>query len=44
MKAGSKDDKRFANVGNQLFADMQLKILLNYRDKRLTFYGSCPPS
>jgi Aspartyl protease len=42
IRAESKDDKRFANVGNQLFAEMGLKILLSYRDKRLTFYGSCP--
>jgi hypothetical protein len=44
IKAGSKDDKRLANVGNQLFAEMGLKVLLNYRDKRITFYGSCPSS
>jgi Aspartyl protease len=44
IKAESKDDQRFANVGNQLFAQMGLKVLLSYRDKRLTFYGSCPSS
>jgi len=42
IKAGSENDKRFANVGNQLFAEMGLKILLSYRDKRITFYGGCP--
>jgi hypothetical protein len=42
LKAERPDDKRFANIGNQLFADMKLAILLNYRAKRLTFYGSCP--
>ena len=42
LKAERPDDKRFANIGNELFADMQLSILLNYRAKRLTFYGSCP--
>jgi Aspartyl protease len=44
VKAGSPDDKRFANVGNRLFADMKLTILLNYRARKLTFYGSCPAS
>jgi hypothetical protein len=44
IRAESKDDKRFANVGNQLFAEMGLKILVSYRDKRLTFYGGCPAS
>jgi Aspartyl protease len=42
LKAESPDDKRFANIGNSLFADMKLTILLNYRAKKLTFYGSCP--
>jgi Aspartyl protease len=44
LKAESPDDKRFANIGNRLFADMKLTILLNYRAKRLTFYGRCPAS
>jgi hypothetical protein len=44
VKAGSPDDKRFANIGNHLFAEMKLTILLNYRAKRLTFYGGCPAS
>ena len=44
LKAESADDKRFANIGNSLFADMKLTILLNYRAKKLTFYGSCPAS
>ena len=44
IKAESKDDKRFANIGNQFFAEMKLKILLNYPAKKLTFYGSCPSS
>lgn len=44
IKAKSKDDKRFANVGNQFFSDMKLKILLNYPASKLTFYGSCPSS
>jgi Aspartyl protease len=44
LQAERPEDKRFANIGNQLFADMKLAILLNYRAKRLTFYGSCPAS
>lgn len=32
---------RVANVGNALFAQMQLKILLNYREHQLSFYGDC---
>jgi hypothetical protein len=44
LKAESPDDKRFANIGNRLFADMKLTMLLNYRAKKLTFYGSCPAS
>jgi hypothetical protein len=44
LKAESPDDKRFANIGNRLFADMKLTILLDYRAKKLTFYGSCPAS
>jgi hypothetical protein len=44
LKAESPDDKRFANIGNGLFAEMKLTILLNYRAKKLTFYGSCPAS
>jgi hypothetical protein len=44
LKAESPDDKRFANIGNRLFAEMKLTILLNYRTKKLTFYGSCPAS
>jgi Aspartyl protease len=41
IKTENKDDQRFANVGNQLFAEMKLKILLNYRSKKLTFYEGC---
>jgi hypothetical protein len=44
IKAERPDDKRFANIGNRLFAEMRLTILLNYRVKKLTFYGSCPAS
>jgi hypothetical protein len=32
---------RVANVGNALFAAMKLKMLLNYRDRSMTFYGNC---
>jgi hypothetical protein len=44
LKAESPEDKRFANIGNRLFAEMKLTILLNYRAKRLSFYGSCSTS
>jgi len=37
IKAESQDDKRFANVGNRVFAEMGLKVLLSYRDKKPTF-------
>ena len=40
-QAGSPDT-RLANVGNRVFAAMQLKILLDYKAKRITFFGSCP--
>jgi hypothetical protein len=42
LKTESHDDKRFANIGNRLFADMRLTILLDYRARNLSFYGSCP--
>ena len=38
--AGSADT-RLANIGNQLFAQMKLKILFNYRTRLMTFYGDC---
>ena len=44
LKAESPDDKRLANIGNRLFADMRLTILLDYHGRKLTFYGSCPDS
>jgi hypothetical protein len=37
---GSKGT-RVANGGNALFAAMKLKMLLNYRARTMTFYGSC---
>lgn len=30
-----------ANVGNQVFAKMKLKMLLNYKARLMTFYGRC---
>ena len=33
---------RLANVGNRVFADMNIKLLLDYRDARIGFYGECP--
>jgi hypothetical protein len=35
-------DKRIANIGNEFFARMELKILLDYRGKYMAFYGNCP--
>ncbi|MGH3428909.1 MAG: hypothetical protein ACRDQZ_15310 [Mycobacteriales bacterium] len=40
-KASSATDKRAANIGNQLFAAMNLKILLDYPAKQILFYGNC---
>lgn len=37
----SVDDARVANVGNKLFAALTPKMLLDYRGKRITFYGGC---
>jgi hypothetical protein len=34
-------DTRVANVGNRLLAAMQVKLLLDYRGKAVTFYGDC---
>lgn len=32
---------RVANVGNKLMAQMKLKVLFDYRGKRMVFYGAC---
>jgi hypothetical protein len=32
---------RAANIGNQLFAAMKLKLLLDYKSRAVTFYGAC---
>lgn len=32
---------RLANVGNRVFADMNIKLLLDYRGARIGFYGDC---
>ena len=34
-------DTRIANVGNKLFAAMGLKMLLDYNNRMMTFYGTC---
>ncbi|WP_176595359.1 hypothetical protein [Sphingobium sp. 15-1] len=34
-------DTRVANVGNKLLAAMKLKLLLDYRHKKMGFYGNC---
>ena len=41
-KPASATDQRAANIGNRLFADLKLKILLDYPARRITFYGNCP--
>ena len=30
-----------ANVGNKIFASMGLKMMLDYRHRRMTFFGDC---
>ena len=30
-----------ANVGNKLFASMDLKMMLDYRHRTMTFFGDC---
>lgn len=39
--AKASSDDRVANIGNKLFAAMKLKMLLDYRDRVMTFYGDC---
>jgi hypothetical protein len=34
-------DARVANIGNQTFAAMGLKMLLDYKNRMMTFYGVC---
>lgn len=34
-------DVRVANIGNKLFAAMKLKMLLDYKNRLMTFYGDC---
>jgi ABC-type antimicrobial peptide transport system ATPase subunit len=38
---GGSAKTRLANVGNRLLASMQVKLLLNYRDSRIVFFGDC---
>jgi hypothetical protein len=33
---------RVANIGNQVFAAMHVRILLDYLGQHMTFYGDCP--
>lgn len=32
---------RVGNIGNRMFEDMKLKMLLDYRARQMTFYGDC---
>jgi len=34
-------ETRLANVGNKLFASMRLKLLLDYRENQIAFFGDC---
>ena len=34
-------ETRLANVGNRLLASMKLKLLLDYRENRIGFFGDC---
>ncbi len=36
-------ETRLANVGNKLFASMQVKLLLDYRKNRIAFLGDSAP-
>jgi hypothetical protein len=44
MKATGASDRRVANVGNELFAALNLKILFDYAGKKIRFYGNCGAS
>lgn len=41
LRQSPGSDERIANVGNQLFAAMNLKILFDYPGKVVTFLGQC---
>jgi hypothetical protein len=41
-KTEGSAETRVANIGNQLFTAMKLKILLDYRARQMSFYGGCP--
>lgn len=41
IKGTGAPESRIANIGNRLFADMKLKMLLDYRNHLITFYGGC---
>jgi len=34
-------ETRLANVGNKLLASMRVKLLLDYRENRIAFFGDC---
>ena len=38
---GGSAETRVGNVGNKLLAAMKLKLLLDYRGGRITFFGDC---
>jgi hypothetical protein len=41
LRAAPGSDTRVANIGNKLFAAMKLKMLFDYPDRVMTFYGGC---
>ncbi len=41
LRGAPGSDKRVANIGNKLFAAMKLKMLFDYPDRVMTFYGDC---
>jgi hypothetical protein len=40
-RAEGSTETRLANVGDRLLADMQLKLLVDYRDNQIGFFGDC---
>jgi hypothetical protein len=40
-KSAGSMSTRLGNVGNKLIASMQLKLLLDYRENQMAFYGEC---
>jgi hypothetical protein len=41
LRDGTGSPSNLANVGNKFFASMSLKMMLDYRHRRMTFFGDC---